>query len=474
MTSYLETQRARGPYRFESEGPNLYRGRNLIVSNVTSVELGSEMTFRNILGYTRIDSANYNDLDGTPYGIDGGGEGGIINETRQFSEEAQIVGKALSGNLNFVIGGYFSKEKNFNITTSKLLQFPILAQVQTSTSNTRNETYAAYAQGTYDLSDATGLEGLGITVGARYTSEKIELEVLPGDVSFLAPPSVQATFEPNQDKTYNNISWTLGIQQQVNSGLLLYAVSRRSYRNGGYNVAAPPIPGLGNDGGNGYDVERVTDAELGIKFQGDVGSVPVRFNIDAFQNWVRNSQQVAFTLIGGTPAAITVNVPRAKVRGVEIDGQIDPAHWLRLGFAANYTDAKYTSNLVAVGGAAPIAFGTYSDVPELSGTAYAEIFVPMGEDLTASLRGDVYAQKHTFFSSTDNLFGGTRLPGYAVANFRAGVEDESTGLSFSATMKNAFNRTYYSGGNGVGPLFQINTAVPAERRSFFVELRGQF
>src|SRR3546814_63330 len=122
----------------------------------------------------------------------------------------------------------------------------------------------------------------------------------------------------------------------------------------------------------------------------------------------------------------------------------------------------------------PIAFGTYSDVTKLSGAAFTEIVVPVSPALTASLRGDVYAQTHTHFSSTGNLYLGTRLPGYRVVNFRAGIEDESAGWSVSATVKNAFDRTYYAGGNGVGPLFQMNTAVPGERRTFLVELRSRF
>src|SRR3546814_15797803 len=80
------------------------------------------------------------------------------------------------------------------------------------------------------------------------------------------------------------------------------------------------------------------------------------------------------SLHAALPISITVNVPRAKVRGFEFDGQINPTTWLRVGGAANFTDAKYTSNLVSVAGGPPIAFDTYSDVPKLSGAALTETF----------------------------------------------------------------------------------------------------
>ncbi len=472
--SYLNTQKARGPFRVESDGPNAYRGRNVIVSNITSIDLGENTQFRNILGYTHLDSANYGDIDGTPYGIDDNGAQGNITRTRQFSEEPQIVGKAFDNRLSYVTGAYYSAERNYNLTTSRLLQFPIIASVQFNNTIVRNKTYAGYAQGTYDLSDATGVDGLGVTGGARYTSERISIRTLPRDISMSDPAAVQATYDYSQAKRYGNVSWTLGVQDQINSNLLLYVKSRRSYRNGGFNNVVRPVPGLGVDGGNGYGKETVTDGEIGAKYQGDAIGVPVRLNIALYQNWIKNAQRVAYTLSNGSPAATTVNVPRARVRGAELDGQVTPATWLQIGGAANYTDAKFTRNLVSVNGGAPVEFGTYPDTAKWSGTAFAEATYPISDALSASLRSDVYAQTGTYFSSTGNLNPGTHLPGYTIVNFRLGVQDKHAGWSVSANLKNAFNRTYYVGGVALGELFQTNTAVPGDPRTFLVEARFDF
>ena len=474
VASYLNTQRARGPYKVESDGPNRYRGRNTIISNITAIDVGADTQIRNVLGYNRINSANYGDIDGVPYGIDDNGATGNITRTRQFSEELQLVGKTFGGNLSYVTGVYYSAERNYNLTTSNVLTFPIIAAVQLNNTILHNKTYAAYAQGTYDLSDATGVQGLGITAGVRYTKEDIKIDVLPDDISFKDPPAVQANYDPHQNKSYGNVSWTLGVQEQVNPNFLLYAASRRSYRNGGFNNVVRPVPGPGTAGGNGYGRETVTDGEIGAKYQGQAGGLPIRLNVALYQNWIENAQRVAYTLSAGSPAAITVNVPRAKVRGVELDGQITPASWLRLGSAANYTDAKFTRNLVSVNGGAPVEFGTYPDTAKWSGNVYAELTAPLGGDISASLRGDVYGQTHTYFSSTGNLNPGTKLPGYRLANFRLAIQDDKAGWSISATLKNAFNRTYYVGGVALGELFQTNTAVPGDPRTYLAEVRYKF
>ncbi len=474
LASYLETQKARGPYKIESDGPATYRGRNVIVSNITSIDIGADTKIRNIFGYTFLRNAISGDIDGTPYGIDDNGDGGKDDDTKQFSNELQVVGKALNGNLDYVVGGFWSHETNLNETTSRLFLFPPLAQTIVYRKLTTRDTLAGYGQGTLSLADATGVEGLGITLGARYTHEKIRFETKPGDTAFLAPPAQQATFDFNQRKSYSNVSWTLGIQQQVNANLLIYLASRRSYKNGGYNGIQNPVPGLGPDGGNGYKRETLTDLELGVKYRGRLGEVPVQFNLAAYQSWIKDGQRVAYTLLGANPSAVTVNVPRSKITGFELDGSIRPASWLALGGSINYTDARFTSNLVSIGGAPPVNFETYPDTPKWSGGLYGEITVPVGETWSASLRSDVYAQSKFWFASTGNRSPGAHIDGYTLVNFRAGVEDTKSGLSFAAHLKNAFKKIYYVGGIATGELFQFNTVVPGAPRTFMVEAKLKF
>jgi iron complex outermembrane receptor protein len=474
IASYINTQNARGPYKFESDGPAKYRGRNIVVSNITSFEVATDTKIRNIFGYTYLQNGIAGDIDGTPYPIDDNGSGGKNDNTRQYSEELQLVGKAFGGNLEYVIGGFYSHETNENVTTSRLLQFPPFGFTTNYNKLTTRDMYAAYGQGTYSLSEMTGIDGLGVTIGARYTHEKIKFDTLPADTAFLASAAEQATFDFHQKKSYGNLSWTLGIQQQVNSNLLVYVSSRRSYKNGGYNGIQNPKPGLGPDGGNGYELETLTDAEIGIKYRGNVGGMPTQFNIAGYQNWIKDGQRVAYALLAGNPAAITVNVPRSKVTGFEFDGSIRPLSWFSMGGALNYTNARFTDSFVSIGGGAPVLFGTYPDTPKWSGSVFGEIEVPVRNSITASLRSDLYSQSFFWFASTGNRSPGARVEGYTLVNFRLGIADSEAGWSISANLKNAFNRVYYVGGIATGELFQFNTSVPGSPRTFMAEARYKF
>ncbi|MDP3673858.1 MAG: TonB-dependent receptor plug domain-containing protein [Novosphingobium sp.] len=474
IASFLATQKARGPYKIESDGPARYRGRNIIVSNITSIDVGDDTKIRNILGYTYLKNGIAGDIDGSAFPIDDNGTGGKNDNTRQYSEELQLVGKAFDGNLDYVVGGFISHETNVNVTTSRLLQFPPLGLVTNYNKLTTRDMYAGYGQGTYNLSEATGLEGLGITIGARYTHEKIRFETLPADTAFQEPPALRATFDFDQQKSYGNVSWTLGIQQQINPGLLVYVASRRSYKNGGYNGIQNPVPLPGSQGGNGYARETLTDAEIGLKYRGQVGSIPTQFNIAGYQSWIKDGQRVAYTLLGSNPAAVTVNVPRSKVTGFEFDGSIRPTSWFTLGGSLNYTDARFTDSLVSIGGAPPVLFGTYPDTPEWSGNVFGEVEVPVSNSITVSLRSDLYSQSSFFFASTGNRSPGAQVDGYTLVNFRVGLADDDAGWSLSANLKNAFDRVYFVGGIATGELFQFNTAVPGAPRTFMVEARYKF
>ncbi|MFD2136736.1 TonB-dependent receptor domain-containing protein [Novosphingobium resinovorum] len=144
--------------------------------------------------------------------------------------------------------------------------------------------------------------------------------------------------------------------------------------------------------------------------------------------------------------SITVNVPKAKIRGFELDGNIRPADWLVIGGNVNYTHARFTDNVVSVIGidgtsTGTAVYDTYPDTPKWSGVFYSDITIPVSERFNAVLHGDVYAQTSNYYSSTGkSLNPNTQIPGYALANFRVGLEQKEDGLSLSVLVKNAFKR----------------------------------
>lgn len=490
---FAEQQR-RGPFKVNSDATGNFRFENWQISNVTTFDISDALQIKNVFGYVNQAGEQIIDTDGSAFRIVQGVGDGTITRAEAISEELQASGDL--GQLRYVAGFYFSSETArfrqsssfFDIIPTGLLAGnPAITGIyQQNNFSRRNKTYAVYAQGTYDLSDAIN-PGLSFTAGARYTREKIRGTTDPGDAGFnlattglLAPDGTvllpASQFSNDQSQQFNNVSWTLGLNQQVNDQLLLYVASRRSYKNGGFNGLLQPRIGFAGASvipGNAYQRETVTDAEFGAKFNGRVGGAPASVNIATYYNWIENSQRTAFASVNGSPASITVNVPKARVYGAELDGSISPTSWLRVGGTLNYTNAKFTDNVVAVGASTQV-FGTYPDTPKWSGGAYADLTFPANADVDVLLHGDVFAQKGTFFSSTGNLNTGARLPGYAIVNFRVGLQDNVRGWSVTANLKNAFDRVHYVGGLGVAQLLQFNSIVPGAPQTFTVEARLNF
>lgn len=486
LVDFAKAQEKRGPFVVDVDSLSVYRARNWVVSNITSIELGENAKLRNVFGYTRSDSFSASDIDGTRFGIDGRGNAttgafGGDSKIEQFSEELQLQGSLGGDTVEYVVGGYYAHIKDHLRNTSFILNgLGLPPQINAGT--TTSETVAGYAQATLD----TGLAGFKVIGGLRYTSETISFVRDPDDQwtatanPVYAPFYADGRFVSQQKETFKRLSWTAGLQNQVTSDLMLYAAARRSFRSGGFNFHAPPTPGFANVSGGTFSPEIATDIELGAKFKGDAGGMPVRLNLALYNMWVDNIQRANYVAIFGALAGITVNVPKAKITGFELDGSIKPAEWLTLTGSLNHTDPRFTSNRVAVlgtDGATTFAnFDTYPDTPRWSGTFAADALIPAFSGWDLALHGDVYFQTSNFFSSTGrSLNPGTQIPGYELANFRIGVEQQGgSGWSFSALVRNAFDKTFYTGGVGFASLFALNFVIPGEPRTYMLEARYRF
>jgi iron complex outermembrane receptor protein len=150
------------------------------------------------------------DSTGAPFGIAGTGQPtalgfGERSDAKIISDELQLQGKALNETLDYTTGLYYADEKTpLRRVTSFFDIFPPALSPPTVNDNiAKNRTYAVYGQGTYHLT-----RQLSFTAGARYNTERVEREELPDDAFF-------SLYDPLQSKTYRNVSWTVGVQEQL-------------------------------------------------------------------------------------------------------------------------------------------------------------------------------------------------------------------------------------------------------------------
>jgi iron complex outermembrane recepter protein len=322
-----------------------------------------------------------------------------------------------------------------------------LGRLSYSSYRNRFEGYAAYAQGTFAITDQ-----LSLTAGIRYTVDESQANARIGTI-FVAANPANATFsctnptaprfgqtlpadarytdacEQNFSQKTEAPTWTLGLEYKPIDDVLLYGKWTRGYRQGAVAPASP-------DGLQKYDKETIDAYEVGAKTSWR-GSMPGSFNIAAFYNDFRGqilqlgvSCDAAFPNYKGpcSPTTALINAGKSRLYGIETELTVSPFRGLNLRAAYAYLNTKLQEiedvslppdviyNLIRplpVGGELPFS------VPH-NFTATATYVLPLDESVgEISISGTVVYQSSWFNSAdgdpTDNFFVG-RVPSYTFGN----------------------------------------------------------
>jgi iron complex outermembrane receptor protein len=141
-----------------------------------------------------------------------------------------------------------------------------------------------------------------------------------------------------------------------------------------------------------------------------------------------------------------------------------------------YTNARFSKPTTTVAGVST-TFGPFPDSPHWSTSFFSQVFFPVPADIGKfSVRGDVYHQTKSYFSSLEaTIIPGTELPGYTLANFRMELNDiAASRLSAALFINNAFAERYLSGGLALGALFGLNVATVGHPQTYGAELSYRF
>lgn len=500
VVGYANAQDALGPYTVIGQNSSLrHQAKSTFVINTTEIRFGSDMLLKNIFMYNNSWSDEKNDYDGSSYpliGVSGpstndlanqSNEGPFYNRARQYSDELQLQGKAFGGKLDFVIGLYYMNQANRFDSAVKFFDFfPVAGAINVHyAQDTANKSFAAFAQGTYALTDK-----FHVTAGFRYSWDTTTARQLPqsdfyncGAVSACfgsAPVSVQAKgpdyFE--QQKAARP-SWNISLDYQATPELLVYVTHRGSWRAGNFNYSVAPLPLDTSKGGNQFKPERTWDIEAGLKYNGDsLLGFPMSFNFDVYNQWVKDIQRGANLIspFSGTSILVTASVPEAQITGFEADINLRPSRWVSFGGSVAYTDARFTKNTVPVLNQPALQYGPYADSPKWSGTLFAEVSHDMGEHTgKLTLRGDLYFQSKSYFANLGNLMPGSDIASYQTVGARlTWAKVMGSPATLSVYGRNLNNAKYYTGGNPTGLSAGFMTAFPGFPRTYGVELKVDF
>ncbi len=468
VSAFVGYQNSIGPWNANIDAPQEHDARAEYFVNNTSYDFSANTTLKNIIGFTRSRSAEQTDFDGTNYPIFGEGTptdpSAEFFRTNQFSDELHLQGKALDSRLDYIVGAYGSFERDES--DFPLFAFDVTPVIPPTLFHYHwriiDQSQALFTQESYDLGS-----GFSLTAGYRQTWETTGIRQLDNSIFSGAPSEQQTASKP---------SWTLGLQYQINSELMVYTATRGSWRTGGYNGTAPAVDDYASGGGNKFKPETTKDVELGMKYAGTVDDMPVRLNVAAYNQWVDDIQRTAYLILNGSPLAITVNVPTAEITGVEADGEIRPASWLQLGGSVSYADARYTNSGVSYFNNT-LQFGPYADTPRWTGDVYGQVHDTLSGKLgEVSLRADYYIQSTQFFSNLEATINpGTQLPSYKLLNMYVTWDKiAGTGLQASLYGRNLLNEEYYVGGIPQGADLGLNQVQPGRPRMYGLELKYSF
>lgn len=464
------------------------------IANTTSFELSDAVTLKNIIGARYEKALDFQDPSGITgmtfdFGTLFGAPPGFVtgqatnndtyyrNQYKTFSDEFQVIGRW--GNLNLITGLYYAHVKHqYNVNSSFVVgpaSFYGPAFEKHGALRDTTESMAAFAQGTYDFS-GVGLDGLRLTLGARYTRDKKEMRAegfyttstetvqswnpafpqsqcneLNGTFGNAVGVNNGAECSLTNHRTYKAVTWTGSLEYQATPDTLLYFATRRGFKAGGPNPTTRVLEF------SMFGPEKITDFELGLKHQGRLGSVPYRLNLAGFIGKYRDIQtsdilqfctndNVGCSGGGVFTELILLNVGKATIKGIEVEGSIKPVPQLELNAGYSYQVGRYGSGSIVpqptdpanpVNAANPINFAGGVDI---SGKEFAG--VPRQTlTLSGTYEADFIPESFAKTRLSVNYFHRTKTKGLAVQGIFGTPAFDTLGarLSFDQLFESNFS-----------------------------------
>jgi iron complex outermembrane receptor protein len=216
-------------------------------------KLSEGVTLKSITGYINTYNSQTSDLGGTPYIIISVFDFPI--KTKQVSEELQAYGDAIDNRLRWITGLYYYSESGMDTgITQAVPEFTAPGSPLTYNSSgpvpAINKSYAAYAQGTYEV-----IPDLRLTGGIRWTKDTRSVtfddhaETVAASAfttcALANAPAATALNECTYSNSvkYHYFPWTAGIDYTASPDILVYAKVSKGYRSGSWPISGPQAAG---------------------------------------------------------------------------------------------------------------------------------------------------------------------------------------------------------------------------------------
>lgn len=256
-----------------------------------------------------------------------------IETTSQFTQELRLTSGG-SSKLLWTAGLFYSREE---IDRTETFEFPSLGgpggnDITASTQENTTNSFAVYADGTYDI-----FNDLSLTAGLRYSSDKrsigVEGQVIQG-LGLLIKPFDRVTASDKWD----NLAWRAVLSYRINTDVMAYASAATGFKSGGFTGSASTAERATTP----FDQEKATNFEVGLKSR--LLDNRLQLNITAFFTDYKDLQVTRFfqPVDAAFGEFITENAGKAEIKGVEAEFVALPFEQLEIGGSYAYLNAKYT------------------------------------------------------------------------------------------------------------------------------------
>jgi iron complex outermembrane receptor protein len=413
-------------------GPNSSRGR--LWGSALTLNYGTSWgNIKSISAYRHNDVDNNQDPDLSPITF--------IDEFQtvkqhQVSQELQATGTSFSNRLNWVLGVYYFHERAYSNTSYALL-VPVAGYAASFTERffITNDSYAAYGQGNYSLTDR-----LKFTAGLRYTHDDKEVQRF----NLTYPDGADRQTPATKNAGSNDWSPRVGFDYQWTPTLMTYMSAARGYKGGGFNGRGGTIADF-----NQFNPEVVWTYELGLR--SDLFDRRVRFNATAFysdykdlQLQINGSQEINGQI---APFNFVTNIPKSRIVGGELELAVIPATGLKLtsGLGLIYADYVELPADESFEAANLLNRDTeFVNTPKVSLTLAAEYTRRLTDAIDLTSRIDYAHKSEIQYWVTNSAY--LRQEPYGLLNARLTFEHAPSQVSLSVFGINLTDEHYIVGG----------------------------
>ncbi len=342
-----------------------------------------------------------------------------------FTQELQLLSNDESGPewLQWIAGLYYLNSRGAQVRNLGQNENDLDS---VSFGEQQTNSYSAYGQATFDLSERTHL-----TVGLRYTSDRLGVEQhtrglnpRPAAVGTSAELGRISYLVDDLAVTQSKMTWKAVIDHELAEDVMAYASYSRGYKSGAWNhvslcPAAPVVPTC-------QTVQPPAEPEVLDAYEIGLKSMfldrRLRLNLSGYYYDYKDIQVSA--VVGTPPTVVINNAASSRIFGFDLDGEARITDSFILNFNGAYVDAKFKDYPGAVyffpRAVAPFnaaqsienaGGNAMTRAPKLSGNVGFSYTIPAGEGEVA-LSGNVYYSSKYWWDVQNR----TKQPAYALVN----------------------------------------------------------